>query len=247
MAQTTKKKTGQSTTAAKKKKPTKKELEQLRLQEEQRALERKAQQKQLAAIGLFFASVLLFVLAAVGGGEGSIYRRLHDFHLGVWGFSAYVFPIITIIFAYFLSRNKEGDKPWGAYFWSCLLVTILAAMIHIIGCDTFDSLSFGEQIAYEYANLNTMGGVLGAFFGGLLYLVCRSKAVCLILYGVLLFFVAILLSRTTLQRLVGFFGKPVKKWARLPPTQCSAGKPPPPRRRKVRAANRNPYHRRMRS
>ena len=44
-----------------------KELEQLRLQEEQRALERKAQQKQLAAIGLFFASVLLFVLAAVGG------------------------------------------------------------------------------------------------------------------------------------------------------------------------------------
>lgn len=211
MAQTTKKKTGQSTPAAKKKKPTKKELEQLRLQEEQRALERKAQQKQLAAIGLFFASVLLFVLAAVGGGEGSIYRKLHDFHLGVWGFSAYVFPIITIIFAYFLSRNKEGDKPWGAYFWSCLLVTILAAMIHIIGCDTFDSLSFGEQIAYEYANLNTMGGVLGAFFGGLLYLVCRSKAVCLILYGVLLFFVAILLSRTTLQRLVGFFGKPVKK------------------------------------
>ena len=194
-----------------KKKPTKKELEQMQQMQERLAQEKQSRRKQIAAVILFFVAVLFFVLSAVRGGADSIYNRLHTFHLGIWGFSAYLFPILTAVFAYILSRDRDEEDPFRIYIWGSVLLVILAAMIHVIGCDTFETMTFGEQIAHEYRTLDTLGGALGAFFGGLMYLICRSKALCLILYGVLLLLIAVLLSRTTIQKLVGFFGKPVKK------------------------------------
>lgn len=196
---------------AKKKKPTKKELEQIRIEEEMYALEQKAKRKQITAIALFFISVLLFVISAVSGGYGSVYNKLHEIHIGLWGFSAYIFPIITIIFAYFLSLDRENSRPYGPYIWSIVLLCVGMSMIHVISCGNLDKLSFFDQIAYEFTEHQTMGGVVGAFFGGLLYLLCKSKALCAVLYIILIILIAVILSKTTIQRMVDFIGKPVKK------------------------------------
>ena len=202
---------GAKKAAPKQKKPTKKELEQLRLEEEAALLRKRAQTRQIAAVALFFSAVLLFVLSAFGRGRGSVYNGLHNFHLGVWGFSAYVFPILTVVFAYFLSRDKEGDKPYGPYLWSLVMLAVVLAIVHIIGCKNLDSMTFAQQIDFEYKNLDTMGGALGAALGGAMYLICRSKALSVFIYVLIALAIIALLTKTTVQKFVNVLAKPVRK------------------------------------
>lgn len=221
MAQTTnrKKQSAQSDTGKKntqkKKKPTKKELEELRLRQEALAAQRKAQKRQITAIIIFFVAIFLLVLAAVPGGIGSFYNKLHEVHVGIWGFGAYVFPIMTCVFAYFISSDKDQKGAVGTYIWCWILLIICLSMIHVIAFKYFGLLNFGEQIETEFISHTTKGGAVGAIFGGLLFMICKSKPLCVIIYIILISLIAILLSKITLQRFIDTVSKPAKKIGKI--------------------------------
>ena len=206
MAQTKKKSAGKTKKPAAKK-MTKKEQEQLELA----LLERRMRRRQIAAVALVFVGVLLGILALVAGGAGTVYNSVHNFYLGVWGLSAYSFPVILLAFAFLLSRGNETDRPYFFLIWSCVLSLFVIAVVHVIRCGNLDSLEFGEQISFEYYNRETLGGVFGAFLGGLVYLICGMKALSAILLIVIALLVIFLLSRTTVERAFRAVARPVER------------------------------------
>ncbi|MBQ6018951.1 MAG: DNA translocase FtsK 4TM domain-containing protein, partial [Clostridia bacterium] len=206
----TKKRTAAKKSAAKKtaaKKPTKKELEQ----QEHALLERLAHRRQVAAVALVFVGVLLEILALVEGGTDTVYSSIHGFYLGVWGISAYTFPIILLVFAFLLSRGKETDRPYFFLLWSCVLSLFIVSIVHVLRCSNLDSLDFGSQISEEYYHRETFGGVFGAVLGGLVYLICGKKALSAVLLVVLSLLIVFLLSHARVDDVFRRLARPVER------------------------------------
>ncbi len=109
-------------------------------------------------------SILLFISNfGIGGNVGDVISR---FFFGVFGFIAYVFPIILLVGTFFAVSNKGNKVAVVKIVATCVFILFLCMFIELVTC--------GENVktaaeAYSYSYLNKKGG---GFLGGLLASLC---------------------------------------------------------------------------
>ncbi len=161
----------------------------------------------LAAVGAF-----LFFIDIIEG--ESAWQWLHNSMFGLFGFCAFIIPMILFFTAFILAREKSAGGLSENLLSTGLLTVLLSSVIHIFSnsADYF-SISVGSQIADAWdkgGSSLASGGIIGAIFGGFVgkYF---GKAGAAITFIILIFVVLMLFTGTTLRALFAAIKKPVRK------------------------------------
>ncbi len=168
--------------------------------------------RQKTAIALMAVSVFLICVAFIEG--ESLWLALHNGMFGLFGTSAYIWPImllgISIMFAM--------DKPLGTMTSNIVgvsaFVLLICSAIHLFS-NTGDYLSaetIGTQMktAWADADMFPNSGALGALIGGC-FVKLAGKTGATIINVLLLIVLAMLLTGTTVSRVVRLISEPAKR------------------------------------
>ena len=158
---------------------------------------------------IIFALSLLFFFVAVISGEG-IWKIVHDFYIGLFGwFAAVVFPILCLVYSFLFTIKKPKNNMTFEAIAIIILVILSATFIHIIENQTGDVFADTLKNAYSTAPSSFNGGLIGALFGWLL--LTLGKAPAIIVDLILAFVDILLLLRITVNQFFKSTAKPVKK------------------------------------
>lgn len=175
--------------------------------------ERSAAKRQLAAIILFCISVFLICLCFIDG--GGVWGWLRNGSFGLFGFSAYLIPLILIYIAIMATLDKTSEKVGTKVAEAVVLIFLIGAAIHIFRFD--GTVAYRADIKAAFNVFRNDGsslgcGAAGALLGGLLLLATgssRAPAAAIVL--ILIFLCLMLITGTTLIKLFKGFMKPVEK------------------------------------
>ncbi len=172
--------------------------------------------RQKYAIVLMAAAVFLFCVAFIKG--ESVWFHLHNAMFGIFGFCAYLIPVMLIYMAFVYAK----DKPLGSIAANLTgvggFVALLSGAVHIFTNEAqyLSEIGTGIQIADAWNKAEALGngGVLGAVIGGLISKLF-GKTGAAITVIILLVVLAMFLTGTTLLNLVNAIRKPVKRVGEL--------------------------------
>ena len=206
---TQKKKSAQKTSSAKKSSAPK--VPQFEKKEVNPAIQRQKTAIILMAVAVFF------IFVAFIEGE-SLWLNLHNAMFGVFGFCAYILPVILIYMAIVYAKDKPLGSIAANLTGTGVFIALLSGAIHIFSneSDYLNSTEILEQIsdawnkAAEFGN----GGVFGAIIGGLIAKLFGKTGASITII-ILLVVLAMLLTGTTLLGLVNAIRKPVKRVGEL--------------------------------
>lgn len=169
--------------------------------------------RQFSAIVLFSIAILTFCLAIIDA--GGLWGILRTFLFGMFGFCTFIFPLLLIVVAIFLTLDKTDGKFTVKLVEVTLIITLICSIWHIFVCDTNTEFFTAIKDAYNTYKIDGVmlgSGVLGAFFGGLILLITgRSVAASLVIAFILLFILVMVTTNLTLVSLFKGVSKPVKK------------------------------------
>lgn len=175
--------------------------------------ERTAAQKQVAAIVLFCVALFGLCITFIPG--GGLWGGVRNLSFGLFGFCAFVIPLLLIYVAIMTTLDKVGTKVGFKIGEAITLIVLIAGAVHIFSFE--GSVDFFADIAdaydvFRYDNSCLGSGAVGAFFGGLILLITGSgKAAAIALVLILIFLCLMLMTGTTLIRLFRGVAKPVQK------------------------------------
>jgi len=156
------------------------------------------QSRQRTAIVLL-GIALIFLAATLIKGE-HIWLVIHNFFFGLFGVTAFVWPLMLIYLAIVIATNRSMLSAKGNIIGASSFVVLLAGIIHVFS-DASDVGNIGAQIQYVWGMrddiLTSRGGVVGALFGGLPAMLFGKTAAAIVLI-VLLIVVFMLVTGTTL-------------------------------------------------
>ena len=170
---------------------------------------------QMVAVILFCVALLLFAFCVIPG--GSVWEVIRQkIMFGTFGLSAFIVPVLLGYIAVLCARERLYDKGnIGRVIGSGVFLLFLSSFIHIVAndFDYFESYTIMEQIADVYEKgLNIgNGGLFGAILGGGIVLACGAKAPAVVLVSIISFGTLMILTGTTLAKLIGTVEKPVRK------------------------------------
>lgn len=178
-----------------------------------RTAERTAARKQIAAVILFCVALFSLCLTFIPG--GGLWGGLRNLSFGLFGFCAFVIPLILIYVAVMATLDKTSSKVGFKVGEALALIILICSAIHIF---TFEgTVDFLEDIAdaynaFRYENSYLSSGAIGAIFGGLILLATgSSKAAAVAIVLILIFLCIMLMTGMTLIRLFKGVAKPVQK------------------------------------
>lgn len=178
-----------------------------------RSTERNAARKQVAAVILFCFALFSLCLTFISG--GGLWGGLRNLSFGLFGFCAFVIPLILIYVAVMATLDKTSNKVGFKVCEALALIILICSAIHIF---TFEgTVDFLEDIvdaynAFRYENSYLSSGAIGAIFGGLILLATgSSKAAAVAIVLILIFLCIMLMTGMTLIRLFKGVAKPVQK------------------------------------
>lgn len=178
-----------------------------------RTAERTAARKQVAAVILFCVALFSLCLTFIPG--GGLWGGLRNLSFGLFGFCAFVIPLILIYVAVMATLDKTSSKVGFKVGEALALIILICSAIHIF---TFEgTVDFLEDIAdaynaFRYENSYLSSGAIGAIFGGLILLATgSSKAAAVAIVLILIFLCIMLMTGMTLIRLFKGVAKPVQK------------------------------------
>lgn len=173
------------------------------------------QHKQIASfVGCFFA---LFMGAVVFIDAGSIWGMLRNFFFGLFGLTAFIFPIFILFISIVSAIGKDSRKYKIKVTESFIIFVLLVSFLHIVNSQP--ELTYGEQISEAYKvfkEYNGTGmhygyGVFGALFGGLpLLMTAGNKLAAGIVVVLILLALLMLFTGTTVLKLVSSLKKPAE-------------------------------------
>ncbi len=172
--------------------------------------------RQKYAIVLMAAAVFLFCVAFIKG--ESVWFHLHNAMFGIFGFCAYLIPVMLVYMAIVYAK----DKPLGSIAANLTgvgaFVALLSGAVHIFTNESqyLSEIGTGIQIADAWNKAEALGngGVIGAVIGGLISKLF-GKTGAAITVIILLVVLAMFLTGTTLLNLVTAIRKPVKRVGEL--------------------------------
>ena len=168
----------------------------------------KSGKEQVAAVLLFAGALLVLFLDIIPGQK--LWRILHNFLFGIFGFSALLFPVIMIYIAVMLSTGKAGKNVKAKVVQGLLLVLTVSTTLQVFLRPIEEGQNYLEALGAAYTGGIHGGGFLGAIFGYLF--LSWFGSLCAKIVMILCLFVFIML--TTGTTLIHFFrtvGKPVEK------------------------------------
>lgn len=169
--------------------------------------------KQMAAIILFGVALFALCLTFIPG--GGIWGAIRNFSFGLFGFCAFVVPLILIYVAVMTTLDKTNTRVGFKVGEAIALVLLICGAIHIFKFQ--GTVSFWDDIVdaynvFRYEESYLGSGAVGAFFGGLILLATGSaKGAAIAIVLILLFVCIMLMTGTTLIRLFRGVAKPVQK------------------------------------
>ena len=169
--------------------------------------------RQFSAIILFAIALFLLCIAIIEA--GGLWGVLRTFLFGMFGFSAFIFPLLLLVVAIFLTLNKTDGKYTTKLIEVTLIITTICCIWHIITCDSGADFFTAIEESFNTYNIDKRvlgSGVIGAFFGEILLLLTGgSKIASLVIAFILLFVLVMFTSNITLECLLRGISKPVKK------------------------------------
>lgn len=175
--------------------------------------EKAAANRQLAAIILFAVSVFFICLSFING--GGLWGVLRTLSFGLFGFSAFIWPLVLIYVAVMATLDKTDQKIGVKIFEAAMLIILLSAAIHIFGFHGV--VDFSENVkdaynAYRFDGSLVGSGAVGAIIGGAILLATgSSKPAAIAIILILIFLFLMLMTGTTLKKLMKGVYSPVKK------------------------------------
>ncbi len=177
-----------------------------------------AAKKQLYAIILFCVSLLWLCLVFIKG--ESLWGLCRNLMFGLFGFTSFVWPIILIYIAVMSTLNKIDSKVGYKVAEAALLTVLISSAIHIF---TFkgDAVDYFSDIADAYNVFKIDGsvfgsGAVGALLGGAILLITgSSKIPSAAIILVLIFLSVMLITGTTLIKLINAIVNPAKKFGKM--------------------------------
>ena len=177
-----------------------------------------ASKRQLYAIVLFCVSLLLICLVFING--ESLWGFCREMMFGLFGFTSFIWPIILIYIAIMATLNKIDSKVGYKVAEAALLTVLISSAIHIF---TFkgDEVDYFVDIADAYNYFRIDGsvfgsGAVGAILGGAILLITgSSKVPSAAIILVLIFLAVMLVTGTTLIKLINGIVNPAKKIGKM--------------------------------
>ena len=166
--------------------------------------------KQLLSV-IWFA-VAIFVAAIVILPGENVWNLLHKFFLGIFGVTAYFYPILLGVVAVFCAMDKFRSTVTAKMVETSILVILIGAAIDIFATPKGQLIAFGEHLWNSYAAGAKLqsGGWLGALIGyPISYAFGKTGAIITII--LLLFVFLMMITGTTLIALFKNIQKPIKK------------------------------------
>lgn len=197
----------------KKKRMTKAEMEQLRIEEEIRQAEYIKKRNQTFSLIVFAVSLALFSVVLIPASQGTVWHSIRGFFFGLFGYSAFILPIVLIYTAIMMTLEKMQQSIGKKIFQGVLLVFFISAFGFVVSHN--DKIDFGTDIQNaftQYFSYSTIGwGFFGAIIGELLLMIGSSKAPAIAILVILIFVAFMFLTGFTLIRLIRGIEKPAKK------------------------------------
>ena len=119
--------------------------------------------KQIKAILLFAIAIFLLAIVFIPAAKlGVVGAGIKSFCFGLFGFCAYIFPIVLGIIAFMIAFEKKSESTITIVF-ALLFIVFLNASFEIFGHTEIEGLNYFEYIveAYKHGSQNLSGGVLG--------------------------------------------------------------------------------------
>ncbi len=166
--------------------------------------------RQMNAVLLFTAGILLFALMVVPG--MNIWRWIHDFLFGMGGATILIIPVSLVYIAVMTTLDRLSGEIHNKVWQTLALTVFFCGLIEVIQSAPF----YGDSVIQILLGLYTDGmmlsggGLLSALIGWPLYLACGQVGAVIILLLALFAFLMLLTGAT----LIGLFRsmvKPVKK------------------------------------
>ncbi len=174
--------------------------------------------RQLYAIVLFCVSLLLLCLVFIKG--ESLWGFCRELMFGLFGFTSFIWPIILIYIAVMATLNKIDSKVGYKVAEAALLTVLISSAIHIFSFKG-DAVDYFHDIADAYNYFRIDGsvfgsGAVGAILGGAVLLITGSaKVPSAAIILVLIFLAVMLVTGTTLIKLINGFVNPAKKIGKM--------------------------------
>ncbi len=174
--------------------------------------------RQLYAIVLFCVSLLLLCLVFIKG--ESLWGICRELMFGLFGFTSFIWPIILIYIAVMATLNKIDSKVGYKVAEAALLTVLISSAIHIFSFKG-DAVDYFHDIADAYNYFRIDGsvfgsGAVGAILGGAILLITGSaKVPSAAIILVLIFLAVMLVTGTTLIKLINGFVNPAKKIGKM--------------------------------
>lgn len=170
---------------------------------------------QMLSVILFCSALLLLAFCVIPG--GSVWEIIRQQVLfGTFGVLAFLMPVLLGYVAILCAREKLYEKGnIGRIIGVSVFILFLSSFIHIVAndFDYFENYTILEQISdvYEQGLAISNGGLFGAILGGGIVLACGAKAPAVVLVSIISFGTLMILTGTSLAKLIGTVEKPVKK------------------------------------
>ena len=184
-------------------------------QPERNVQEKTGLSSQMTAVILFCVALLLLAFCFIPGASVWEFIRQHVL-FGTFGITAYLVPVVLGYIAILTAREEIREKgKIGRLIGAGVFMLFLAAFVHIVAheFDYFNDNTIFEQIKDVYTKgLHiSNGGLLGALLGGGIVLLCGEKFPAVVLVSILAFGTLMVLTGTSLAKLIGTVEKPVRK------------------------------------
>ncbi len=169
----------------------------------------KKQVNQVLAVFVFAVSAIIFVLAVLK--SENFGNQLHNLILGLFGVFSLILPVFAIVLTVLYSMGKLEGKIKVKAIETGLFLFIIACAVDIFTTKT--AVSYTQHIAEVY-NATSFGnsGVFGALVGNAVYQ-AFGKTTAIIIISILALSFLMLLTGTTVARLIKSVAKPAKKIA----------------------------------
>ncbi len=168
--------------------------------------------RQKTAIILMAAAVFLACVAFVKG--ESVWLNLHNAMFGIFGFCAYILPVVLVYMAIVYAKDKPLGSVAANLSGTGVFVALLSGAVHIFAntAEYLKDTGVGIQIsdAWNKPASITNGGVIGSLIGGLISKLFGKTGASITII-LLLVVLTMFLTGTTLISLFNAIRKPVKK------------------------------------
>lgn len=179
-----------------------------RVSAKQKEAMRKARVQMIALVTLCVGIILCGLVFVKGAG---IWKLLHNAIFGLFGFSAYLVPVVVIALAVITAMDKPS-LTLGAKIWqSVLLIFLICGAIQVFGWGTPMEPNLFDKIKALYkGGIELSGGGVASALIGIPFLAMFGKTGAQITIVVLILFIIMVLTGTTLKGLYIIASKPVK-------------------------------------